>query len=210
MLDPQGRIYCHKHPQGWWLPGGASNTGAECIARQFAPEDIERLSAGALAHSPTGVVAYPLVGRGERFPFAHSRAEPFMLGEPVSREELFASCLEGVACLERLAFEMLEGLGAQVGEVIYSAGGGSQSDAWLQIRADTLNRTVVRPAVTGAAMGAAIIGAVMSGFGTLEQAAGAMVKIERETHPRPDSVAAYQDKYARFKDGCRRRGYIDR
>ena len=35
VKDPQGRIYCHAHPQGNWLPGGASNVGAECLAKLF-------------------------------------------------------------------------------------------------------------------------------------------------------------------------------
>jgi len=208
LLDPQGRIYCHRHPQGWWLPGGASNTGAECIAREFGPQERERLDRLALSRSPTGVVAYPLMRRGERFPFSCPEAEGFIIGEPAGRAELFTAYLEGVACLERLAFEVLEELGAPVGEAIYSAGGGSQSDAWLQIRADTLGRTILRPAVTGAAMGAAIIAAVMSGLGALEQAARAMVRIEREVGPRKGTSGPYEAQYERFKEECRRRGYL--
>ena len=124
LLDPAGRIYCHRHPQGWWLPGGASNTGAECLAVEFGPDETERRSARALQHSPTRVVCYPLLGRGERFPFMRPEAAGFVLGTPRDRDELFCAYLEGVACLERLAFETLEGLGARVGDTIYSAGGG--------------------------------------------------------------------------------------
>ena len=40
---PEGLIYCHKLPEGLWLPGAASNTGGEWIAHLFA----ERRSAGA-------------------------------------------------------------------------------------------------------------------------------------------------------------------
>ena len=210
LLDPKGRVYCHRHPDGWWLPGGASNTGAECIAVEFDPGERERLSSVALAHSPSGLLAYPLVGRGERFPFSHAGAEAFLIGKAGSREELFVACLEGVACLERLAFEVVEELGARVGDLIYSAGGGAQNEAWLQIRADTLNRTVLRPAVVGGAMGAAITGAVMCGFNTITQAARQMVRIERATTPRADMIAAYNDKYARFREECRRRGYLSR
>jgi len=208
LLDPEGRIYCHRHPEGWWLPGGASNTGAECIAREFGPHERQGLSAAALTRSPTDLVAYPLVGRGERFPFSHPDAEGFLAGRPRDRHDLFAAYLEGVACLEKLAFEVLQELGAEVGDAIYSAGGGAQSDSWLQIRADTLNRRVLRPAVTGAAMGAAIVGALMSGFPTLSEAAAAMVRIERDVSPRAEMLAAYEDKYARFKEECRRRGYL--
>jgi sugar (pentulose or hexulose) kinase len=29
VMDPLGRIYNHRHPEGYWMPGGASNTGAD-------------------------------------------------------------------------------------------------------------------------------------------------------------------------------------
>ena len=35
-----------------------------------------------------------------------------------------------------------------------------------------------------------------------------MVKIERETPPRPDMTAPYDEKYGRFREECQRRGYI--
>ncbi len=207
LLDPLGRIYCHRHPAGWWLPGGASNTGAECLAREFGPEETERLSAVALQHSPTALTAYPLVGRGERFPFQRPDAEGFLLGEPRGREDLFAAYLEGVACLERLAYETLEGLGARIRGPIFGAGGGSRSDAWLQIRADTLARPVRRPVVTGAAMGAAILAASHEHFAGLPEATEAMVRIDREVEPRTGLVPRYEECYQRFREACRERGY---
>jgi xylulokinase len=210
LLDPMGRIYCHRHPEGWWLPGGASNTGAQCLAAEFGPGETEARSAAALAHSPTHLVAYPLVGKGERFPFLSPDAERFLIGSPQDRDELFAAYLEGVACLERLAYETLEELGAQVGDTIVSAGGGSRSDAWLQMRADTLDRTVQRPAVADAAMGAAILAACLEEYGSLTDAARVMVRIEREVRPRRERVADYADKYARFVAECVSRGYLPR
>jgi sugar (pentulose or hexulose) kinase len=207
ILDPLGRVYCHLHPEGWWLPGGASNTGAECIAVEFSDAEVEALSAEALEHSPTNVVAYPLVGHGERFPFVCDSAERFVVGRPRNRAEQFVSYLEGVACLERMSFEVLEELGARVGEVIYSAGGGSRNDAWLQIRADVLGRAIARPAVTGAAMGVAIVAAMMDGGGKLSDVARRMVRLEREVTPRSDMLPAYEAKYQIFKTECQRRGY---
>ncbi len=212
LLDPLGRIYCHRHPADrtppWWLPGGASNTGAECLAKEFSPDEVEGLGARALDESPTGLVAYPLVGRGERFPFHSSEAEGFLSGAPQSRGERFAALLEGVACLERLAYETLEELGARIGDRIFSTGGGSRSDAWLQIRADTLNRTVVRPAVTGAAMGAAALAASMEHYGDIPAAVKAMVRPEIQVEPRVDMLDAYAHKYAELKEQLRARGFI--
>lgn len=208
LIDPEGRIYCHHHPQGWWLPGGASNTGAECLAKEFGDEETPERSLRALSASPTSLVAYPLVRRGERFPFSRPDAEGFLLGEPASRDELFAGFLEGVACVERLALEMLQELGARPGHRILSAGGGARSGAWLQIRADILDRRVARPAVTGAAMGAAIVAASMIQYADIAEAAENMVSIEEEKSPRSRHRAAYDEKYRRFRAECARRGYI--
>ncbi len=210
ILDPEGRVYCHRHPDGWWLPGGASNTGAGCLNTEFSAEEIQEMTPGVLQHSPTGLLCYPLVGKGERFPFVDAEAEGFVLGSPRSREELFAGYLEGVSYLERLAFETLGDLGARIGDTVYSVGGGSLNDGWLQIRADVLNRTVRRPALPGAAMGAAVIAASRTRHSGLTEAARAMVRVDREVVPRPAQVPVYEDKYQQWREQCVERGYIAR
>ena len=209
LIDPLGRIYCHRHPNGWWLPGGASNTGAECLAREFGDQETWERSPRAASLSPTSLVAYPLVGTGERFPFVSAEAEGFLIGQPASRNELFAAYLEGVACVERLAFETLEEMGADLGDRVYSAGGGAQSESWLQIRADVLQKRVLRPEVTGAAMGAAIVAAAMGRYEDIPEAAGRMVRIESEKTPRPEQAEVYEAKYRKFVAACDNRGYLD-
>ncbi|MBK7742967.1 MAG: hypothetical protein IPI40_04455 [Betaproteobacteria bacterium] len=57
VVDPQGRLYCHRHPGGAFLPGGAGNAGGEGIAHQVLGGDpapgaaLDRLAA-ALADAP--------------------------------------------------------------------------------------------------------------------------------------------------------------
>ncbi|MBL8147167.1 MAG: FGGY-family carbohydrate kinase, partial [Anaerolineae bacterium] len=46
IVDPQGRYYSHRHPDGAWLPGGASKVGGEALQKWFGSE-IEALDAGA-------------------------------------------------------------------------------------------------------------------------------------------------------------------
>ena len=53
------------------------------------------------------MLAYPLVSRGERFPFAAPDAEAFMLGTPDGDGEHAAALMQGVALVERLCFEAL-------------------------------------------------------------------------------------------------------
>jgi sugar (pentulose or hexulose) kinase len=223
LRDPDGRIYSHRHPDGYWLPGGASNVGGEILAAHFPEADLAALDKRALDLSPTGFVAYPLARRGERFPFVCPDAEGFLLpflpapgqrpgravtSPEIDRATLYTAYLEGVAYVERLAYETLESLGATIGDVIRAAGGGARSDVWLQIRADVLNRQLLRPVETGAAMGAAILAASRTHYDGVVPAARAIVHIERSVQPRPALVERYDERYQSFRAACAERGYI--
>jgi len=73
IKDPSGGVYCHAHPMGYWLPGGASSTGGECLKHSFPGEDWAALDREALARAPTALVVYPLARVGERLPFHQPR-----------------------------------------------------------------------------------------------------------------------------------------
>ncbi len=208
LRDPLGRIYCHRHPDGYWLPGGASSTGADCLTQRFDARHLDVLNRAALAHSPTDLIIYPLMRRGERFPFTNPDATGFCLGETDDEATYFAAHLEGIAYVERLAYEVIEGLGAPVGETLYVAGGGTHSLAGLQIRADVLNKSLRVPQVPSGAMGAAILAARGRFFPSVGEAAAQMIHYERVVEPRPDYRSAYTQRYARFLDACRARGYL--
>jgi len=222
LRDPEGRIYSHRHPDGYWLPGGASNVGGEILATRFPEAALTALDEQAADLSPTDLITYPLARRGERFPFIHPDAKGFVLPflpipggqqeQAVARADqatLYAAYLEGVAYVERLAYETLESLGATVGDVIRVAGGGARSDVWVGIRADVLNRELLRPVETGAAMGAAILAASRTWYAGVIPAARAMVQIERGVQPRPALVKLYNERYQRFRAACAERGYIE-
>ncbi len=209
LLDPEGRIYSHKSPDGYWLPGGASNTGGEAIAQRFPRPSWEKLNQQAMQLSPTGVVMYPLARHGERFPFARPQAEGFTLGQISDEAVDYTAHLEGVGYLERLAYEMLQGLGGQVGDTIFNAGGGTHSTAWTQIRADVLQRSLARPQISGGAMGAALLAAAGTWYPGIVPAARAMVRIVERVSPRGGAWAdAYDQGYRRFRQECLRRGYV--
>jgi sugar (pentulose or hexulose) kinase len=209
LRDPRGRVYCHRHPEGFWLPGGASNTGGECLRKAFGNVDLRAMDVQALACSPTGRVAYPLVRVGERFPFIAPQARGFVLDPPRSEVERYAMYLEGVAYVERLAYDLLTQLGAAVGGTVFTAGGGSRSDPWLQIRSDVLGRVLCRPRHTGAAVGAAILAAtVVVGEGLIARTR-AMVRFERTVVPRDHTQGLYAEAYSRFLAALRARGYLE-
>ncbi len=207
LRDPQGRIYSHRHPAGIWLPGGASSTGGEVLAHRFAGADLAALDRQAEALTPGDLVCYPLERVGERFPFVNPEARGFVLGNPTTPAELYTACLEGVGYLERLAYATLIDLGATVAGPIRMAGGGARSRVWLQIRANILNRPLVVPRQTEAAFGAAILAAGAGLYPDLISATRAMVHLDQEITPAPDT-SAYEEGYARFIAACRERGYL--
>jgi D-ribulokinase len=208
IRDPSGVVYCHLHPMGWWLPGAASNVGGESLEVRFKDRDFGGLDAQAEARGPSSVVVYPLVRRGERFPFNQPNAEGFTLGEPADEIDLYRGYLEGVGLTERLAYATLENLGARIGDRLYVAGGAVHSKTWLQIRADILCKTLLRPAIPESAMGAAILAASFTLFSNAAEAGRHMVKLDEVVEPRSDRTEIYGEKYGRFVEACRERGYL--
>lgn len=208
IKDKNGRIYCQIHPDGFWLVGGASSVGGECLEKVFHGEDLNMLNRQAFKESPTSLCIYPLVRRGERFPFVNKDAEGFITGKPGNRIELYAGYLEGVALVERWAFETLEEMGSLTGDEIHVTGGGCKSDEWLQIRANILNKPLVKPLISETAFGAAVIAASHTFYTNSIMAAQKMVEYEKIISPQKEKAGAYAEKYEEFKHVCRQKGYI--
>lgn len=208
LRDPLGRIYCHRHPDGYWAPGGASSTGADCLTLRFAGADLDALNAQALEHTPTDLVVYPLVRRGERLPFSVPEAEGFSVGDTSDHAVWFTAHLEGMAFVERLCFQVLADLGARIGDTIHVAGGAVQSEAGLRIRADVLGKRLIVPVVAIGAMGAAILAARGCLHDSVAAAAGAMVRPAHIVEPHLDHCAVYAERYDALVDAFRRRGYV--
>ena len=188
-------LYSHKLPGGLWLPGAASNTGAAWIKAWFKDHDPAALDQHSVSLLPTPHISYPLTGRGERFPFANSETEGFV-APAATLQERYASCLQGTAFVERLAYDMLEHTAGIECRDIYATGGGSRSNVWMQCRADVTHRVIHRPACPETAMGAAILAATGTEFDHLAGAMGAMTQIERTFTPAPHT--AYDEAYGRF------------
>lgn len=117
--------------------------------------------------------------------------------------ELYGAYLEGVGLVERWIYELLEELGAEVGERIWTAGGGARSREWLQIRANILNKTLIRPKIVESAFGAAIVAASRTAYPNLIEATRKMVKVDLEVAPEPQALRPYETKYRKFRDACR-------
>jgi sugar (pentulose or hexulose) kinase len=197
--DPEARIYCHKHPDGTWLPGGASNAGGEIVRERFAGR-MEELEAAAAEREESRHLIYPSVRTGERLPFSSSSFAPFLEGDQSDEVGVFLGCLEGVAFVEALVYELLESLGAAVGDTIYATGGAAKSRLGLQVRADLLQKTLCVPSHPNSAMGAAILAAAGFLDRPVGQLSRQLVTIETTVDPRPSSLL--QDRLAKFRQRC--------
>jgi sugar (pentulose or hexulose) kinase len=206
VRDPAGVLYSHRSPDGGWLPGGASSTGAGVLSARFVGRDLDDLGRRAQAFEDTGVLAYPLVSRGERFPFAAAGAEAFVLGEPRDEAELYAALLQGVAFVERLCLDYVDLLGASTGGDLTLTGGATRSRAWCQLRADVLGRPVRLVEESEAAFGMAILAASVER--DLAAVAADTVRTRDVIQPRPERAAPLKERYLRLVEELERRGWV--
>ena len=207
ISDDKGRVYSHKHPQGYWLLGGASNVGGYCLNEAKGDHSYEAMNLQAECLTPTGIPSYPLGGQGERFPFVCSAAKGVFLTDCTDPYTIYTARMEGIGYAERLAYEVLEGLGCCVGDTIYSSGGACRSLQWLQIRSDILGRKIRVPVHTGAALGAAMIASLAVGFKDLQEASSRMVRIGKEVEP-STKYGLYEEGYKKTRAELEKRGYL--
>ncbi len=207
LHDPLGVIYSHRAADAMWLPGGASSTGAGAITKEFAGMDLQALNHEALRAGPTSLVVYPLVGQGERYPFSAPEAHGFTLGEAASSLDRFTAVLQGIAFIERLAFDALEGIGAEMNGRLTVSGGATRSQALNQIRADVLGRELGVPRVTEGAFGMAML--VAAEASSIAEVTARMVHIEQVITPK-HTFATYAEPYERLVRALTAKGWLPR
>ncbi|WP_328871386.1 FGGY-family carbohydrate kinase [Streptomyces sp. NBC_00287] len=209
VRDATGVVYNHRAPDGSWLPGGASSVGAGVLDALFPGADRAALDAQAAAFEPSGVITYPLVAQGERFPFLAPEATSLSLGVPDSDADLWAGLLQGVAFTERLSLDYLDHLGAPLDGPLTFTGGGARSAYWNQLRADVLGREVRVPRETEPALGMAALASFGTGATpTLADAADGMVSTGTVLEPQANRTALFTEAYARLIDELEARGWL--
>jgi D-ribulokinase len=209
VVDPSGAVYSHRHPDGWWLPGGASNTGGRAFVEGFPDRDPAHLDAVAARHGPATSVAYPLLGQGERFPFVAPDAEGFVIGgDPADEADRVRAVAEGVAFVERLGYERLADLGAPARPPIVVTGGGSRSRVWNGIRATVLGVPLTATPRATTALGACILAAAGTLHPDLATATAAMAATGEPVEPDDSERDALEANYQRFRAAVVERGWI--
>ncbi|GLP69940.1 carbohydrate kinase [Streptomyces sp. TUS-ST3] len=205
VRDPTGVVYNHRAPDGTWLPGGASSVGAGALPADADPAAMDERAA---AFEPSGTLAYPLVSRGERFPFRAPDATALLLGTPADDADRWAGILQGVAFAERLCLDYLHHLGAPLDGPLTFTGGAARSPYWNQLRADVLGRPARIPEQPEPALGMAALAAHGVTGEPLTDIAERMVRIRATLDPNPARTTLFAEPYARLLDALRQRGWL--
>jgi xylulokinase len=116
-----------------------------------------------------------------------------------SRGDILKGILEGTTFYLKECVDSLAPTGIEIAD-FRAVGGGSKSDAWIQVCADILGRPFVRPKVTEAgALGAAIMAGVGSGvFPSYEAGVEAMVSLERAFEPDLRQQRQYERRFEKY------------
>lgn len=114
------------------------------------------------------------------------------------KDEVIRAVLEGLSFEFRNMLENIKARGAEVGE-IRAIGGGAKSDLWLQMKADIVDKKIVRPEITeGGSLGAAVLGGI--GVGTYRDAFDAaeqVIRIIDRFEPSEERVELYDRYYTK-------------
>lgn len=209
IRDAQGRIYCHRHPEGFWLPGGASNVGGEALARVFGADRIAQLDAQVDLRAASVLVVYPLIRKGERMPFAHADAQGFTLGMAQDEVEHFKAHVEGIALVTAWSLAEAGALGAALDGEMFLSGGAVRGRALPVILAAALARPLTVTREPEAAFGGALLAAgwVWHG-GSVTRAQAHMVQVAQQIEPVAALVVPLRAKLQEMRDECRQRGYL--
>jgi len=144
-----------------------------------------------------GLTLQPYWSPGVRDPGPEAKGAIIGFGDVHTRAHVYRAILEGLVYGLRAGREQIEAkIGARIDRLVVG-GGGSQSDAAMQITADIFNLPAERPALyETSALGAAINCAVGLGLhGSHEQAVQAMCRPGVRFTPNAEAVRTYDALY---------------
>ncbi|WP_394561894.1 FGGY-family carbohydrate kinase [Aquipseudomonas alcaligenes] len=144
-----------------------------------------------------GLMLQPFWSPGIREPGLEAKGSIIGFGDVHTRAHLYRAILEGLAYALRQGKERIEKRSGTRIERLRISGGGSQSDAAMQLTADIFNLPAERPHLYEASgLGAAIDCAVGLGLHPdFPTAIAAMTRVGKVFQPNPQAVAVYERLY---------------
>ena len=138
---------------------------------------------------------------GERSPINDTNARGTFIGLTMdtTREDITLAVLEGVAFAIRDSLEVARSLGRSI-RTSRICGGGAKSPLWRTIFANVCGLELeLIESEEGPGYGGAMLAAVACGeYGSVEEAAGKLVKVTGRVLPDPELTARYETKYRQF------------
>jgi xylulokinase len=169
-------------------------------AREARLDPYDLILEGAPS-GPTSLFVLPhFAGSGTPWLDTSSKGAVLGLSFSTSHEELAKAILEGLCFELRVNLDWVRGAGFAI-DKLHAVGGGARSSTWLQLKADICQIPLRVPEVTDAAcLGAALLAGVGVGvYPDLQTAVARSVQMSRQVVPRPESVAAYDARYALYE-----------
>jgi xylulokinase len=201
--------FCHALPNRWHgmaVTLSAASSLAWIAAVFGRDRDISELiaAATAFASSKNAVASAPIFLpylSGERTPHNDAEATGVFAGLRAEHgaDALVFAVMEGVAFSFADGVDVLDAAGARPARPLL-VGGGARSEFWGQMIADVTGLTIdlASGAEAGAALGAARLGMLAAGTGTIE-AVCTRPPVEREFKPEPERTAIHAPRLRRYR-----------
>ena len=171
------------------------------IAKQrgVAPETLFDELVNAVPPGAQGLMLQPFWNPGIKVPGPEAKGAIIGFGDIHKRAHLYRSILEGLAYALREAKERIEKRGGQRITKVRVSGGGSQSDAAMQITANIFNLPCERPHLyETSGLGAAILASVsLKLHPDFATAIREMTRIGQVFMPQPEHAKTYEKLYRR-------------
>jgi sugar (pentulose or hexulose) kinase len=173
---------------------------AAAPAEGVSPEALFDSMVATVPPGSQGLMLQPYWTPGIRHPGPDARGAVIGFTDVHTRAHLYRAILEGLAYALREGKERIETKSKVAITSLRVSGGGSQSDAAMQLTADIFNLSTARPhTYETSGLGAAIAGAVGLGlYSDFPRAVSAMTRLDRSFEPDPARSAMYDRLYRRI------------
>ena len=197
--NPEIQIYRGYWMVSWFKQQFGHREQRLAEERGIEPEALFDELVNAVPPGSMGLILQPYWSPGVKVPGPEAKGSIIGFGDVHTRSHVYRAILEGLAYALREGKERYEKRSKIRIESLRVAGGGSQSDAAMQITADVFGLPASRPHVYEASgLGAAIDAAVGLKFhGSFEEAVKEMTRIKDTFDPNPENQRLYDALYRR-------------
>ncbi len=171
----------------------------QALAEGVSPESLFDALVNRVPPGAQGLMLQPFWNPGIKVPGPEAKGAVIGFGDVHTRAHLYRAILEGLAYALREAKERIEKRGGTPITLVRVSGGGSQSDAAMQITANIFNLPCERPHLyETSGLGAAMIAAVGLGLhADYASAVAAMARMGDRFEPEPQHAHTYEQLYRR-------------